>query len=164
MANLNEDWRKTPFDGLVVESPRGDRLLALPIAVLEILRYAAVIEYRRGGSVHRMRVDTFLDRRQENRQTQATDVMREAAEQAANSASATIQSMALPSPTPPPAPGEGEQEAQEDPANIPLRVRKGGHWENVYVTRAQYDEYQRQGRIRQEMPEGEQGPQEGTEQ
>ena len=39
--------RAQDFDGLVVESPRGDRLLALPIAVLEILRYASVIQYRR---------------------------------------------------------------------------------------------------------------------
>lgn len=156
------DFGQVDFDGLVVESPRGDRLLALPIAVLEVLRYAAVIQYKRGGSVYRMRVDSFLDKRQGGHPvTHAKDVIQEAAEQAANSAGATIEALPIPSPTPPPAPGE-EQMEPPDPANIPLRVRRNGLWENIYVTRTQYDEYQRQGRISQDMPADK--PQEGTEQ
>lgn len=133
---MTDDIRPVDFDGLVVESPRGDRLLALPIAVLEILRYAAVIQYKRGGSVYRMRVDSFLDNRRGG-QTVAQDVIQEAAEQAAN-----------PSPTPPPA----TEQAPEDPANIPLRARRNGEWVTIHVTRTQYEEYVRQGRITSDAP------------
>lgn len=136
MTNTN-DWRPLDFDGLVVESPSGERLLALPIAVLEVLRYASVIQYRRAGRVHRMRIDGFLDGRNGGHiLTTAQDAIAADALEAQD-----------PSPTPPPAPPE-----EQDPANIPLRVKRGGHWVDIHVTRAQYEDYERQGRITQEPP------------
>ncbi|MER7953078.1 hypothetical protein ABTY59_37440 [Streptomyces sp. NPDC096079] len=51
------------FDGIVIEDQNGNRLLAIPTAALEILRFAAVIQYRSQGRVSRMRVDGFMDGR-----------------------------------------------------------------------------------------------------
>lgn len=117
------DWRPVDFDGLVVESASGDRLLALPTAVLEILRHASVIRYRRGDSLYSLRVDSFPP--------------------------APEQAPATPSPAPPPV-NEGDP---LDPANVPMRVWRGGAWTTVYVTRAQYERYTQQGRT--------QGPEQG---
>lgn len=147
MTTDQGDFRAHDFDGLVVESPAGDRLLALPIAVLEVLRYASVIQYRRAGRVSRMRVDGHLDR-----STQAQDVVADAVqgiqEQAANDAGAVASwGPQDPSPTPPPAPMQ-----PVDPANIPLRVRRGGEWHTIYVTREQYERYEQEGRLSQEPP------------
>lgn len=159
--------RAVDFDGLVVESPKGDRLLALPIAVLEILRYASVIQYRRGGRVTRMRVDGFLDGRPAGQPvTQAQDdVVRGIQEQAANDAGAAasrpsgsaptreygapvlpIHGSNSPSPTTPPEPGE------EDPADIPLRLWRDGQWVDIHVTREQYELYMAQGKILPQAP------------
>lgn len=179
---MSEHKNHVDFDGLVVESHQGNRILALPIAVLEALRYASVIQYRRGGSVYRMRVDSFLDGRRGGQPviTQAQDVIqehvREVTEQAANSAGSRaswptgsaptpeygapqlpVHGANAPSPTTPPAPGE-----EPDPANIPLRVRREGKWVNTYVTRTQYEQYVAEGRIRQEPPTDH--PNEGTQQ
>lgn len=44
-------------DGLVVEDAHGNRLLAIPTSVLEILKYAAVVQFIDGERVCRMRVD-----------------------------------------------------------------------------------------------------------
>ena len=43
-------------DGLVVEGPHGFRLVAVPTAVLDVLRVAQTIQYTREGRVYRMRV------------------------------------------------------------------------------------------------------------
>jgi hypothetical protein len=51
-------------DGLVVEDQNGVRLLAIPTQLLEILRFAAVLQYVHQGRVYRMRVDGFTDGRQ----------------------------------------------------------------------------------------------------
>lgn len=169
---MNDNPREVDFDGLVVEASNGDRLLALPIAVLEILRYASVIQYRRAGSVHRMRLDGFLDGRQGGRPvTRAQDVVqdhvRQVQEQASNSAASAVSwppagsaptppygAPALPvhgalnpSPTPPP-----EQEPETDPADIPLRMWKDGQWVDIHVTRAQYERYQAEGKISPTAP------------
>jgi hypothetical protein len=133
---MTSDYSQMDFDGLVVESPRGDRLLALPIAVLEVLRYASVIQYRRGGRVYRMRIDSFLDNRDGG---QAVTVVRDEMQPDAN-----------PSPTPPPAPEEARE--GEDPANIPLYVKRAGAWTVTHVTRADYERYHAEGRISQESP------------
>lgn len=115
-----QNWRPQEFDGLVVESANGDRLLALPIAVLEILRYASVIRFQRGGSFHSMRLDNFADGRQGGRPLPQGPVTAPPAD---------------PSPTPPPL-VEGDP---LDPANVPMRVRRDGAWTTVYVTRAEYE-------------------------
>ncbi|MFJ2952950.1 hypothetical protein ACIO8H_35860 [Streptomyces sp. NPDC087226] len=119
------DWRPVDFDGLVVEGPRGERLLALPIAVLEILRYAQVIRFRSGGSMFSMRLDAFTDGRKGGRPVP---------EQPATPPAPA------PSPTPPPV-AEGDP---LDPANIPMRVRRDGAWYTMYVTRAEYERYNQQ--------------------
>lgn len=131
--------RKIEFDGLVVESARGDRLLAVPTAILEILRYATVIQYKKGDDVYRMRVDDTYARQQQA----AQEATQAAAEQASNAAGALL---ANHSPAPPPAAQSTEGDAL-DPENVPLRVRTDGEWKTIYVTRARYEEYLSQGRI-----------------
>lgn len=143
------EWRPMDFDGLVVESARGDRLLALPVSVLEILRSAAVIRFRRGGSMFSMRLDAFMDGRPGG-QPIATEPDNSPQEQASSAPTVEYGAPALPvygehnpSPTPPP-PAEGDP---LDPANVPLRVYRGGRWHVVYVTGEQYERYTDQGRI-----------------
>lgn len=147
---MSTDPRQIDFDGLVVEAPNGDRLLALPIAVLEVLRYASVIQYRRAGRVHRMRIDGFLDNREGG---QAVTVVRDEMQPSSaptpeyGAPALPVHGELNPSPTPPPALPE-----QEDPANIPLYVKRGGAWTVTHVTRADYQRYQEEGRITQESP------------
>lgn len=119
------DWRPVDFDGLVVEAADGARLLAIPTAVLEVLRYAHIIRFRRGTELHSLRLGAFAERLQE--QDEHTPPL---PQRAANT----------PSPTPPPAPGD-----PLDPANIPLRTFRDGGWQTIYVTRDEYERYTRQG-------------------
>lgn len=135
----NPEWRPVEFDGLVIESANGDRLLALPVAVLEILRYASVIRFRRAGAFYSMRLDTFADASQGGHLLPAQPA-------------SSVEHAPTPSPTPPPA-AEGDP---LDPANVPMRVWRGGAWTTVYVTRDQYERYTQQGRT--------QGPTEGDQQ
>lgn len=163
------DSRPQDFDGLVVESPRGERILALPIAVVEALRYASVIQYRRAGRVHRMRVDGFTDGRIGGQplphvQDDVADAVRQAQEHAAEAAGAVASQATSSAPTPqygapaPPAHGATDPSPtpppalEEDPADIPLRVRRGNQWVDIHVTRAQYETYLAQGRITQAPP------------
>ena len=146
------------FDGLVVEAQDGSRLLALPTSVLQILQHAAVIQFQAQGRVSRMRVSGFLDGRDNSIPQQAPAPVLNAD---------PIPSTSVPTPeygapdlglgnpfsTPPPGSGEGEG-TPEDPANIPLRAHRDGRWVNIYVTRAQYEEYKAAGRIRPEVPQG----------
>lgn len=170
MPEQKKDWRPIEFDGLVVENPRGDRIIALPIAVLEVLRYASVIRYKRGGSVWNMRLTEHTEFAPPATLAQdaVADAVREVQQQAANDAGAVASWSAAgsaptpeygapalpvhgandPSPTPPPTEGD-----PLDPANIPLRVHRAGQWTTVYVTREQYEQYTEQGRIAQEPPE-----------
>lgn len=165
------------FDGLVVEGPNGVRLVAIPTSTLEILQYAEVIQFKQGDRVSRMRVANFLDQRDMRTQEQAAQEVQEAdrevREQAANSAAAVASWVAgskaagsaptpeygapvlpvhgahNPSPTPPPAEAD-----PLDPANIPVRVQRGGRWVNIYVTREQYERMTEQGRTEQAPAEG----------
>lgn len=145
---MSNPLRMIDFDGLVVESANGDRILALPTVVLESLRYASVIRYKRGASVWNLRLDGFTDGRDCAGTTQARDDIADAVHDVqADAAEAASSAAANPSPTPPPAAVN-----QEEPADIPIRVRRDGAWYTIYVTRAQYEEYERQGRISQEPP------------
>lgn len=147
--------RIVEFDGLVVEDAQGVRLLALPAALLPVLRSAAVIRYRLGDSVFNMRLNTFMDGRTGGqRVTQARDELAPRVEPPLPPGSAPTPQYGAPDiPTSPsPAPPPAAQEEQEDPANIPLRAKRGGEWTNIYVTRAQYDEYVKAGRISPELP------------
>lgn len=150
--------RPIEFDGLVVEGPGGVRLLAIPASVLPVLRDAHVIQYAHDGHVARMVVARHA---RFARVTQATDVIQEQAAQAYDpepSGSAPTREYGAPtlpllgagrpSPTSPPA----VDEPREDPADVPIRVRRGGEWATAHVTRAQYEEYVAQGRISQEAP------------
>lgn len=49
-------------DGVVIEDQMGNRLIAVPTALLEVLRFAAVIQYTRQGYTYRMRVDGLGDK------------------------------------------------------------------------------------------------------
>lgn len=141
------------FDGLVVEGAQGVRILALPTAVLEALRYAEVIQFKAGDRVSRMRVANFIDvRDQAMRDRQGRDQAQEIREQASNAAQAAdswpsqsaptreygapVLPITSPSPTPPP-----DESDPLDPANIPMRVHRGDRWENIYVTRSDYERY-----------------------
>lgn len=166
-------FRAVEFDGLVVEDARGSRLLALPAAVIPELRQAAVIRYRLGDSHFSMRLTAFADGRTAGKSTtQARDELAPAEPPQRSAGSAPtpqygapalpVHGAQNPSPTPPPAP----EQDQEDPANIPLRARRNGEWITVHVTRAQYEEYQRQGRIAPTAPAetAQQATDEGNEQ
>lgn len=59
MINPNDP---VELDGLVVEDASGNRLLAIPTVSLEILRFAAVLQFKRGDLVVRVRVDGLGDR------------------------------------------------------------------------------------------------------
>lgn len=48
-------------DGLVVEDAHGNRLLAVPTQLLEILRFASVIQYTRGACTFRLHVPDWND-------------------------------------------------------------------------------------------------------
>lgn len=141
------------FDGLVVESANGDRILALPIAVMESLRYASVIRFRRQGSFFSLRLDHFTDGRQGGQ-----PIPQQSPEPGPNSPQPNRSSAPTPEYGAPPLPVHGANNpspapppAQEgdplDPANIPLRVRRGGEWTTIYVTREQYQQYEQDGRI-----------------
>lgn len=141
-------YRPPEFDGLVVEDPNGVRLLAIPAALLPVLRSAAVLRFRAGDAVYNMRVarDQLPAARAE--QTPAIDPP----ERSNGSApTPTYGAPAIPvssSPAPPPPP----EQDPEDPANIPLRVWRNGHWENTYVTRAEYERYETEGKISHQAP------------
>lgn len=141
------------YDGLVVEAKDGIRLIAIPTAVLEILKYAEVIQFTRAGQVSRLRVGNFL-RSEEMRTIEQAYV--EDAGANGETAIATVHPIHSDdhSPTTPPAP---EPEAPADPADIPLRVRRDGQWVDTHVTRAQYERYLAEGRIRTEAPEDSEG-------
>lgn len=150
------------FDGLVVEGANGVRLLALPTAVLRILENAEVIQFQRHGRVSRMRVGNFLDGRDQSIPQPAIPAQQPADElhlEPLPSRSAPTPEYGAPdlglgpSPTPPPA----SEADLEDPANIPLRARRGGQWVNIYVTRAQYEQYKAEGRIAAQAPQGPEG-------
>ncbi|MFJ3812595.1 hypothetical protein ACIPWE_40330 [Streptomyces sp. NPDC090073] len=159
MTIPHQPFRAVDFDGLVVEDANGVRVLALPAALVPALRSAVVIRFRNGDAHYSMRVDRF-DRLAA---TQARDELAPAVEPPAPSGSAptpTYGAPALPvhgtqdpSPAPPPASDQDE----EDPANIPLRARRGGQWVNIYVTRAQYLQYEADGRIAPQAPDDTEG-------
>jgi hypothetical protein len=165
MTTPQQTFRPPEFDGLVVEDAQGVRLLALPAAVLPVLRSAAVLRFRCGDSVFNMRVT----RTGHQLVTQARDEMApkvEPPERSTGSAPTSeygapalpVYATATPSPATPPAP---EQE-KSDPANIPLRVWRGGGWTTTYVTRSEYDRFKAAGKISTEAPADR--PDEGTEQ
>lgn len=158
--------RIVEFDGLVVEDAQGVRLLAIPAALLPVLRSAAVIRYRLGDSVFNMRLNHFTDGRPGGQPiTLARDEMAPRVEPPLPAGSAPTPDYGAPalpvypSPAPPPAPPE----EPEDPANIPLRAKRGGEWTTIYVTRAQYDQYVQEGRIAPELPTEEGKSTDGTE-
>ena len=164
-----QGYRPVEFDGLVVEGAGGERLVTIPAAVLPQLREATVIRFRRGDSVFNMRVSEFADGRTGGlRITQARDEMAPKVEPPVNGGSAPtpiygapalpIHGTQNPSPTTPPEPGE-----EKDPADIPLRVWRGGRWADIHVTREQYDRYQAEGKISQQPP-ADRPDAEGTEQ
>lgn len=143
------EWRPVDFDGLVVEDDRGNRLLALPTAVLEILRHAAVIRFRRADSMFSMRLDAFTDGRTGGQPIpQQPNTPRPAPTSAPTpeygAPALPVHGARNPSPAPPPPVQEGDP---LDPANIPLRVRRGESWATVYVTREQYERYEREGKL-----------------
>jgi hypothetical protein len=169
------------FDGLIVEGPQGRRIIALPIAVIETLRYASAIRYRRGGRVWNLRLEPTTDGRQTGEPiTQAQDLVqehvRQAQEQAATNSGETatrwptqsaptpeygapalpVYGAQNPSPTPPPA----LEEDPADPADIPIYVKRGGAWTVTHVTRTEYERYRAQGRLSQDAPGIEQADEE----
>lgn len=142
------------YDGLVVEGANGVRLVAIPMSLLQVLQYAEVVQFTKAGVSSRLRVSNFLPPEEMRTMEQAAaEAAQEAAEQASNSAAAVVEAQVIqlrpdPSPTPPPP----LSEPVEDPANIPLRVYRDGQWVTIHVTRAQYEEYERQGKISQNPP------------
>lgn len=56
MTRVNVSLNPAEPDGIVVEGPGGVRLVAIPTAVLDILKFADTIQYTREGHVYRMRV------------------------------------------------------------------------------------------------------------
>lgn len=144
------------FDGLVVEAANGARLLALPTSVLLVLQHAAVIQFQRNGRVSRMRVSNFLDGRDGS--IPQSVIPEQVPAPVLDLGGIPSTSVPTPeygapdlglAPTLPPA-----EEPEEDPANIPLRARRDGQWVNIYVTRAQYEEYKAAGRIAPQAPQG----------
>lgn len=159
-----QGFRAVEFDGLVVEDARGVRLLALPAAVVPVLRSAAVVRFRLGDSHYSMRLTDFADGRRGG--TIVRDELAPRVEPPAPAGSAPTPEYGAPvlpvyaTPNPSPAPPPAPEEEQTDPANIPIRAKRGGHWTTVYVTRAQYDQYVAEGRISAEVPTDDEGGQE----
>lgn len=128
------------YDGLVIEGANGVRLVAIPMRLLQVLQYAEVLQFTRDGISSRLRVANFLPPEEMRTIEQATaEVTGEPAPVEAE----VIQLHPDPSPTTPPP----LSEPTEDPADVPLRVYRDGQWTLTHVTRAQYEEYERQGQI-----------------
>ena len=146
------------YDGLVVEGANGVRLVAIPMSLLQVLQYAEVVQFTKAGVSSRLRVSNFLPVDEMRTMEQAAaEAAQEAAEQASNSAAAVVEAQVIqlrpdPSPTTPPP----LSEPVADPANIPLRVYRDG-WQTIHVTQAQYEEYERQGKISQTPPDNPEG-------
>jgi hypothetical protein len=139
------------YDGLVIEDAHGVRLLALPAAIVPVLRSAAVLRFRLGDSVFNMRVAPQLpvQRTQDGPRVEPPQQSSGSAPTPEYGAPALpVHGARNPSPTPPPA----HEQDQEDPADIPIRVRRNGEWTTVHVTREQYERYEREGKLTHEPP------------
>lgn len=131
-------WCPLDFDGLVVESATGDRLLALPVSVLEILRHATIVRFRRGDSIYSMSLTDF------GPANSPTPPSTSAPTPEYGAPALPVHGALDPSPAPPPV-----LEADPlDPANVPLRVHRRGKWKTIYVTGEQYTRATSADRIR----------------
>jgi hypothetical protein len=144
---MTQDWRPLEVDGLLIESAKGDRLLVIPTAVLGILRHAAVIRFKRGAAMYSMRLDTFAETGQTTTPTPNSPQPQQSSGSAPTrdygAPALPVHGANNPSPTPPPL-TEGDP---LDPANIPLRIHRAGAWKTIYVTRDEYERYEREGKL-----------------